>query len=312
MSLHHVYIPDDFKYFYGNTAVKKSLESVLARNPEDIPRAYFFHGAAGCGKNALAEILRAKLEIPELGYRYYDTATTRGIDTVREIRELLTYGGKMMFVMDECHQITPAALEGMLSALLDTPMHKYFVLCTSEPGKIKPSIKRRCHVAEVKPLNRTVMENFLIDVIASEGVETDERVINRIVKASDGSPGTALGILDSVIEMTDVNEAIEIVDSYDINSDTAIDFCRAVNNQRWHDCQVFLKRTKLDHMVLKNAVMGYLRKVLVETSDFQKCEVTAKQMTMFIDLQPQNGMPGIAMASFLACTVGSAVDDIPF
>ena len=312
MSLHHIYIPDDFKYFYGNTAVKKSLESVLGRNPEDVPRAYFFHGAAGCGKNALAEILRIKLEIPDLGYRYYDTATHTGVDNIREIRKLLDYGGKMMFVLDECHRVSGAAADAVLSALLDTPTNKYFVLCTSEPGKVNPTVKRRCHVAELKPLNRTVMEKFLMDVIASEQVETDERIIDRIIKASNGSPGVALGILDSVIGMTGVNEAIEIVDSYDVDTDKALEFCQAIAYQRWYECQMFLTRTKIDPVTLKNAVMGYLRKIIINPkTDFQKCRTTSKQMALFIDLQPQNGLPGVAMASFLACTVDEP-NDMPF
>jgi len=313
MSLHHVYIPGEFKYFYGNTAVKKSLKSVLRRNPEDVPRAYFFHGASGCGKNALAEILRQKLQIDDIGYRYYDTATTRGIDTIRSIRDLLDYGGRALFVMDEVHQVTGAAAEALLAALLDTPENKYFVLCTSEPGKVKTTIKRRCHVAEVKPLNRTTMEKYLNGIIASEQVETDERVIDRIVKASSGSPGIALGILDSVIGMTDVNQAIDIVDSWDSDTDTALELCQAVANQRWHDCQVFLTRTKIDPMTLKNAVMGYLRKIIINPkTDFQKCGLVAQQMTIFIEIQPQHGLPGIAMASFLSCDAGTEVDDLPF
>jgi len=309
MALHHAYIPEIFDHLYGNDALKKSLKSVLSRRDEDIPRAYLFHGPSGCGKNALADILYSELGINTL--RYYDTATTRGIDTIRGIRELLAYGGKEMFVLDECHQITGAAAEALLNALLDTPSGKYFVLCTSEPAKIKPTIKRRCYKAELKPLTTTTMERYLTDILTSENKEIDDRVRDRVVKFSDGSPGIALNMLDSIMDMEDVDKAIEVVEMWSEEPTEALELCQAVMHQRWADVKRFLIRTKMDPTTLQRAIVGYLNSVLLRSKDYQKSLRVSEQMAALFEYDPSQQKPGLTLACFVACNTDEP-DDIPF
>jgi DNA polymerase III gamma/tau subunit len=312
MPLQHLYRPQELEFFYGNEALKKSLTKALTRE-DDIPSSYFIKGPPGCGKTSLAEIIAAELGIPEhdIGYNYYDAATTRGIDTIRTIRDRITYGGKQVYVLDEFHQCTSTAAEGLLIALENPPPDKYFILCTSEPGKIKTTIKRRCMNLEVKPLSFDEMHEFLEDVLATEDVKMDDRITQAIRKNAQGSPGIALSIMDGVIDIyEDVDASMKMVEAWSEVTYDSLELCRAIAAGRWREAQTNLKNNKTSAIILKGSIMGYLRKIMLNESRFAKAHEAAQKMIPFTEMRVEDGNAGLALAVFMACN--TTEDDIPF
>lgn len=315
MPLQNIYRPKKLDELYGNSALVKSLKLALERkNQEDIPSAFFFHGDAGCGKTTMAHILKEHFEVSDQHFRYYDAANTRGIDTVRTIREIASFGGKMMFVLDEVHQLTGPAQEGLLLPLQDPIPNKYFVLCTTEPGKIKLTIKRRCFNGEVKALSFREMGKFLDDIIESELGEDrlDDQVYQEIVKHSNGSPGLALNLLDSVIDVLDKKEALEILSQWTTESDSR-HIGRAVHNNRWREVQQILSTTENSQVErMRQGIMGYLRKVMLDqkNNDNVTGEAAAK-LAIFLEVTPDQHINGLASACYMATHL-SEPNDIPF
>lgn len=213
-----------------------------------------------------------------------------------------------------CHQLTGPAQEGLLLPLQDPIPNKYFVLCTTEPGKIKLTIKRRCFNGEVKALTFREMGKFLDDIIESElgDDRLDHQVYQEIIKHSNGSPGLALNLLDSVIDVVDKKEALEILSQWTTESDSR-NIGRAVHNNRWREVQKILSTTENSQVErMRQGIMGYLRKVMLDQKNNSNVtgEAAAK-LAIFLEVTPDQHINGLASACYMATHL-SEPNDIPF
>jgi DNA polymerase-3 subunit gamma/tau len=208
MTLNVDYRPQSLDEMVGNEAGITSLRSKL--KCDDIPKSYFFTGAPGCGKTTLAYVIKEELKISDFDFHEYDAANTRGIDTIREIKANVAKapmdGDRKLYLIDEAHQVTGTAMEALLKLLETPPKHVIVVLCTSEPEKIKPNtlkaVRRRCFELEVKTLTRGKILNLLKEILeAEEAPDFPDKILKKIATSCWGSPGQALSLLDSVIDM---------------------------------------------------------------------------------------------------------------
>ena len=204
MPLHTIHRPATLDDIIGNESVVDSLRSVLARD-KDKPHSFLFTGPSGTGKSTLAKILKTELNCSNSDFYLFNSSNQRGIETIRDIIDSCQFapmsGEVKLFVLEEFHQVTGPAQEALLVTLEEPPSHVYFVLCTTESDKLKPTIKRRCHHYEMKPLNTIELNTLIIRTLEKEGInEFPENVINKIISVCDGSPGKALNLLDTVID----------------------------------------------------------------------------------------------------------------
>ena len=268
MSLHIDYRPDCFDEFIGSDTAVRALISKL--DSEDRPHAYLITGPSGCGKTTLGRIIASQLgalaeeEDPgnSRNYKEMDSADFRGIDTIREIRRQMRLApmgssGARTWLLDECHQLTKDAQEALLKALEDTPAHVYFILATTDPGKLKDTLKRRCTHFEVSPLPDDDMQEFLEGVVDAEEKKVPTAVIESIMDAALGSPGKALVLLDKIIDLPakDMGNEVETA-SRQLNQ--AIDLCRSIiKKEKWTKIAKTLRDLRsenpegLRHMILK-------------------------------------------------------------
>jgi len=311
-----------FDEFMGNEALLESLSSVIKRE-KDIPGSYFFTGLPGGGKTTLAYVIKEELSISDFDFYEYNSANTRGIDTIREIgRNIKTApmnGDRKLYLLDECHQITGPALEALLKMLEEPPKHVLFVLCTSEPEKIKgntlKAIRRRCFEGEVKPFRRGEVSNLLMDVLdAEEAKDFPTEIITKITKSCWGSAGQALSLLDAVIDMGDIDKMDEAIENLVVSEKSVKELILVLIDERlsgtnkWEQIRVMLPKVTGDPEQIRYAISSYLEKVIVGKPMSPGLLNIA---SLFTDSFMYTGRLGLVLACALACSADQD-DDIPF
>ena len=134
MELKDKYRPKSLDKIVEQPAMVSALKGFIAKNK--IPHSMLFSGAAGCGKTTAARVVADLLKCGPTDFHEINSANFRGIDTVREIQQrinLHAIGGKSrVWLIDEAHQLTKDAQNGLLKILEECPKHVYFMLCTTD------------------------------------------------------------------------------------------------------------------------------------------------------------------------------------
>jgi len=322
MTLPIKYRPKTLDDFIGNETAIKSLASVLDRE-EGVPSSFFFTGLPGGGKTTLARIIKEQLDVSDMDFYEYNTANTRGIDTIRKIAENVSYapmsGGKKLYLLDEAHMVTGPALEALLKLLEEPPEHAHFVLCTSEPSTIKPNtlkaIRRRCHEIELKALIRGQLMRLLKGICKKEGKEPNLSVIKKIAKSCWGSAGQALSMLDSVIDMDDEEEAEQAIENLVSSEASIAEICKTLIDpkfgaaNKWDKIRKLIPKLSGEPESIRYAINGYLNKVLLSRGGVPK--KLAAVVACFTDSFMYTGKAGVTLGCFYACLENSK-DDVPY
>ncbi len=272
MSLVSNYRPIEFSEIVGNKEVVSSINSILDRGTINIPRSWLLTGPSGCGKTTLARIIATYLGCKGDDLSELDSANFRGVDTIRTIRDQMNYAPTQsscrIWILDECHQITKDAQEAILKALEDTPPHVFFILCTTEPQKLKTTLKNRCISFEVEPVSDKDMTNFLKEIVECEEKKCNKDVINAITINSLGSCRTALQLLETVIDLP-IDKMKQRVKTVIERQSAVIDLCRALfKGEPWSAVSKILKRMDGDNPEnIRLAIMGYCSAVLLNSVD---------------------------------------------
>lgn len=268
MPLHLDHRPKTLKKVVGQDATVAALKAVLER--DDIPHAFLFHGPSGCGKTTLARIVAKKLGCSEMDLKELNVADVRGIDSIREITRHMALrpmgGNSRVWILDEAHALSRDAQEALLKPLEDCPAHVYFMLCTTDPQKLKATIKNRCSQFALTLVSDEELTALLEAVANKEGVEIPESVINSIVAASAGSPRSALVHLDKVKDLAD-DEMEKAVSRIDANASAAIDLCRALLKDKpsWPEiAKVLSNLSGGEPEQIRMAVLGYCNAILLK------------------------------------------------
>lgn len=306
LPLHTKYRPKSLDEFLGNDSVVESLRSLLQRK-EGMPHAFLFTGPAGCGKTTLGRIVAKELGCEEgTGLYEYDAATTRGIDTIRQIREASRYtsffGGNKIYLLDEVHQVTSDGQEALLKILEHPPEHIYFILCTTEPGELKDTLRQRCTSYQVNPLQRAKLTKLLTTVIGAEGVEVSPEIIKDIAHNSGGSPRNALVMLDQIMDMSegvDVKDILKDGGSVDVQVNEICRLLLETRKGRWKDVALLLTKYNKDVEKLRRGIAGYLMAVLLSKEDDRVGEILECFLTSYMYI----GKAGLVHSCYLACKI---------
>jgi DNA polymerase-3 subunit gamma/tau len=314
MRLNTLYRPRTLEDFVGNESSISSLKSVIER--EDIPPSFLFIGPAGCGKTTLARAVRHIVGVQDIDFFEYNTANTRGIDTVREIASncsLAAHGKRKYYLLDEFHRITGPALDALLKVIEEPPKRVYFALCTSEPESIATkqydAVSRRCHRVELKRLGRTDITRLLKSILSKENIANfPDSLVRKIAASCNGSPGHALSLLDQIIDMPDEEAALKAIEDVTVKENSIQELCRVLLNPKqtesakWKECQSIIKDLDADPEGARRAICGYLNVVLLDPSkSFKYCEGIIGIASLFTESFMYTGKVGLTAACYLAC-----------
>jgi len=315
MSLATLYRPELFDEVVGNIKIIKSIESILNRNRSNIPSSWLFTGPSGCGKTTLARIIASELDCREDDLTELDAADFRGIDNIRDIREQMRYAPIKskcrVWILDECHQLTKDAQEALLKGLEDTPVHVFFILCTTEPKKLKATLRNRCIHFVVEPISNQDMVTFLYEVAFEEDKKIGKIICQKIAENSHGSCRLALQTLETVLSLP----LKDMLDSIQKNSEKdheIIDLCRALfKGESWGNVAQILKSIDGEQPEsIRLAVMGYCSSILLNGKDSEQAFIV---MDSFKEPLYVNGKAGLILMAYEAMSIGKEKEDpIPF
>ncbi|HUU89546.1 MAG TPA: AAA family ATPase [Candidatus Glassbacteria bacterium] len=212
--LYKKYRPKTLDQVIGQDACVRSLQTMIKK--KTIPHTILFSGPSGCGKTTLARILRKELKCSKTDFSEMNCADVRGIDEVRKIRRVMhlaPIGGDVrIWLVDEAHKLTNDAQNAFLKMLEDTPDHVYFMLATTDPNKLKNTIRTRSSEVKVKNLNAADMTSLLNDICKKEKKKTPNKVIVKIVEIAEGSARKALVLLHQVIDMDSTEDMLDTIE----------------------------------------------------------------------------------------------------
>ncbi len=299
MTLYRKYRPQWFSDIQGNDGTIESLQGMFDK--KNVPNTFLLHGPTGCGKTTIARMIARYLECGEADYKEVDTADFRGIDTVREIIRNSNYkpieGNVRVWVVDECHKLTNDAQNAFLKVLEDTPSHAYFILCTTEPQKLLPTIKGRCSQLKVSPLTDRQMKRLLHHVVKGEEEKITKSVYDQIIQDSLGLPRNALQILEQVLSV-ESEQRLETAKRSAEEQSQSIELCRAlINGDGWRKISNILKGLKdQEAESIRRHVLGYCQSVLLNNENNQAAAV----MYEFLEPFYNTGYPGLVYACYAA------------
>jgi DNA polymerase III gamma/tau subunit len=221
--LYKKYRPRTLKGVIGQPDAVKVLTGYLASG--NVPHTILFSGNSGCGKTTLARILTDKLGCDDMDFSEINAADTRGIDTVREIKQQMQArplaGPCRVYLMDECQKLTSDSQSAMLKILEDTPKHVYFMLATTHPEKILTAVRNRCTEIKLRSLKPAEVRQLLDKVCGKESLTVSDEVLSAIVEASEGSARKSLVLLDKVAQLSDDADRLAAIVGDDVSTTPA-------------------------------------------------------------------------------------------
>jgi DNA polymerase-3 subunit gamma/tau len=131
-----------------------------------------------------------------------DAASNRGIDDIRELRERVKFAASTarykVYIIDEVHMLTTEASNALLKTLEEPPSHAIFILATTEPHKLLPTILSRCQRFDFRRLSHSVVVSKLMRVCQEEGITVEPQGLGLVAKSVSGSLRDAENLLQQL------------------------------------------------------------------------------------------------------------------
>ncbi len=226
--------PRDFASLVGQAHVVKALTHALTE--QRLHHAYLFTGTRGVGKTTIARILakslncergisatpcgecEACLEIDAgrfVDLLEIDAASNTGVDDMRQLIENAVYmptaGRYKVYLIDEVHMLSKSAFNALLKTLEEPPAHVLFILATTDPQKILPTVLSRCLQFNLKQMPPADIVTHLTHILTEERVAFEAPALNALAKGAQGSMRDALSLTDQAIAFSRSNITLDAV-----------------------------------------------------------------------------------------------------
>lgn len=231
LALYREFRPKNFDDVVGQDFIVKTLKNQIKTNK--LTHAYLFCGPRGTGKTSTAKIFaravncthaidgnpcgmcaecvalsEANTDIVEI-----DAASNNRVEEIRDLREKVQYAPLIsrykVYIIDEVHMLTESAFNALLKTLEEPPKHVIFILATTEIHKLPATILSRLTRFDFKLLPLQTLMEHLKNVFNKKGIKYDEKSLQLIAKAGEGSVRDMLSIADSVASFCDYNITVQ-------------------------------------------------------------------------------------------------------
>jgi DNA polymerase III subunit gamma/tau len=206
MAWYNKYRPQTFEEVIGQELIKKVFINAIKNNK--IKHAYLLSGPKGVGKTTIARIFakelnqtdkfpESKIDIIEL-----DAASNTGIDNIRQLIETAQNppisGKYKVYIIDEVHMLSKSAMNALLKILEEPPSYLVFILATTNPEKILPTVLSRLTCLNLTSHTLDDLVNRLNFIATQEGLKIDLASLKLIAKRAQGSQRDAINLLETV------------------------------------------------------------------------------------------------------------------
>ena len=311
-------------------AAREILIKVVASH--SIPHALLFYGPKGTGKTSAARILakvvnceKLKKDVPcgacaqctsitkgdNLDVIEVDAASHRGIDEIRVLRDAVKLApakaNKKIYIIDEAHMLTTEASNALLKTLEEPPSHVIFILATTNPEKLLPTIRSRTFGVKFGKAKNDEIIRSLLRVLKGENLNAKKENLELIAKSSDGSFRDAVKLLEQLV-----------VDEVNLNGDisnylsskggrSTLEFIDLLIKKDTRNAVSFIESIASEGINIKdfiNETLDILRKELLAKIDIGESEIEN------IDLDALIKLIEILNNAYLA-TSGAAIEQVP-
>lgn len=225
-ALYRKYRPKNFDEMIGQEVIIKTLKNTIEKNK--ISHAYLFTGPRGTGKTSAAKIFAKTINCQQLINNIpcencdcckqfnnqqnidiieIDAASNNGVDEIRELKNKVNLVPSIskykVYIIDEVHMLSTSAFNALLKTLEEPPSHVIFILATTDPHKVLPTILSRCQRFDFKKVNETKIYERLKYISKNENIEIEDVALKEISRLANGGLRDALSILDQVIAYSD-------------------------------------------------------------------------------------------------------------
>jgi len=296
-SLYRRYRPQRFSELKGQEHIVRALKNSIINSREG--HAYLFSGPRGTGKTTTARILAKVLNCDspvdgepccvcascvavQQGNSFdvieLDAATNRGIDRIKDVIESTLVGSPgrhKVFILDEVHQLTDPASVALLKTLEEPPVGVVFVLATTDPQKVKETIRSRTQHLQFHLLQESELEEHVRWVVADAGLDVSPETIEAVVRQGAGSVRDTLSALELAVAIGGIAEEATPVDEF-VEALVAFDAGRLLAAVAQSVAMGREPRSIVDDLVahLRDCFLSQMAPELVQLSERRSAEVS--------------------------------------
>ncbi|MBR6234201.1 MAG: DNA polymerase III subunit gamma/tau [Erysipelotrichaceae bacterium] len=219
--LYRTYRPSRFSEVVGQEYIVKTLVNAIRNNK--IAHAYLFAGPRGTGKTSIAKLFakaincshfngeacdecpncKAYLEGNHPDIIELDAASNNGVDDIREIIEQVPYapliGKYKVYIIDEVHMLTTQAFNALLKTLEEPPAHVIFILATTDPQKVIPTVLSRCQRYNFSKISLYEIKKRMMEILDKEKIPYEEKAAEELSRMAEGGMRDALSLLEQCL-----------------------------------------------------------------------------------------------------------------
>ena len=234
-SLYRRYRSGRFGELVGQQHVVTALKNAVTE--DRVGHAYLFSGPRGTGKTSTARILGKALNCTNLGadgepccecesclafqsgtsydLQELDAASNNGVEAIRDLISKVALGSPgrtKVYILDEVHMLTAGAENALLKTLEEPPDHVVFVLATTEPHKVVPTIRSRTQHYEFELIPAHDLEAHVRWVADDAGLTVDDQMVDYVIRVGGGSARDTLSALDQVVAAGGIPRGNDVID----------------------------------------------------------------------------------------------------